>query len=401
MRVAPSVPTLLIGDPTRVNQVLTNLVNNALKFTETGGVTIDLSAVIEGDRARLRTAVTDTGVGIEKSRIGVIFEAFSQADQSTTRKFGGTGLGLTVCKRLVDAMGGEILVESEPGNGSTFTVVAGFAVEQAAPKKPAFAGLAVALAVPAPLLGTCIVKSLRDIGIEPRRIASPRDGRAGEIVITPSELLARQGGAAGALNICLTDVGDNRVDALIRDRVAVDLLPIAAWPAGIVGLCLACRAVRIPRAGGADELPGVRARRERLAHLAVLAVDDNAVNREVLREALLSLGVEADFATNGAEAVDAARRKHYDVVFMDGSMPEMDGFTATKLIRKCEVEAGRGRSHIVALTAQVRGADAEAWAAAGADRHMTKPFTSARLTEALNAVRQRRRQTGCCRAALA
>jgi two-component system, NarL family, sensor histidine kinase BarA len=116
-------------------------------------------------------------------------------------------------------------------------------------------------------------------------------------------------------------------------------------------------------------------------------VDDNAVNREVLREALLSLGVEADFAVNGAEAVDAAAKKSYDLIFMDGSMPEMDGFTATKLIRKQEASVGRPTC-IVALTAQVRGADAEAWAAAGADRHMTKPFTSARLTEALEAAGQ-------------
>ena len=122
---------------------------------------------------------------------------------------------------------------------------------------------------------------------------------------------------------------------------------------------------------------------EKFEHLSILAVDDNAVNREVLREALMSLSAEGDFVTNGVEAVEAATRKRYDVIFMDGSMPEMDGFTATKLIREAEAREGSTPAYVVALTAQVRGADADAWAAAGADRHMTKPFTSTRLTEAL------------------
>ncbi len=383
--IAPNVPLLVIGDPTRLNQVVTNLVNNALKFTEKGGVTVDIACETAGDRAQLRIAVTDTGVGIEASRIGAIFEAFSQADQSTTRKFGGTGLGLTVCKRLVDAMGGDILVTSQPGKGSTFTVIAGFAIETAAPVRPAVPGLKVALALPSPLLAGCIVSALRDLDIEPRLVASPAEGKAGEIVITLSDLLARQGGAPDALNVCLTDVGDNRVDGLIRNRSAVDLLPL---PLGRQALWeFAARAARLDFRGPAALVTSAaKAPTETFGHLAILAVDDNAVNREVLREALLSLGVEGDFVSNGLEAVEAAAKKSYDIIFMDGSMPEMDGFTATRLIREHEIKAG-ARAFVVALTAQVRGADADAWTAAGADRHMTKPFTSARLMDALKAVR--------------
>ena len=382
IHVAPDVPALVIGDPTRLNQIVTNLVNNALKFTEKGGVAIDLSMDAKNGRSRLQIAVTDTGVGIEQSRIGAIFEAFSQADQSTTRRFGGTGLGLTVCKRLVDAMGGEIVVTSAPGKGSTFTVLAELPVEKTAPIRPSLAGVSVALALPSPTLAHCLTRALQDIGCQPRIIASPREAKSGEIVLTQSDLLAGQGGAPGALNICLTDIGDNRVDALIRDRIAVDILPL---PLGRQALwSFAVRARRLEFRGPAALAASVATRpQETFAHLAVLAVDDNAVNREVLREALLSLGVEADFVTNGAEALQAAKTRIYDVVFMDGSMPEMDGFTATRLIREHEGVARRPRAHIVALTAQVRGADAEAWIAAGADRHMTKPFTSARLTEAL------------------
>ncbi len=382
VRVAPEVPMMLIGDPTRLNQVVTNLVNNALKFTEKGGVTIDVSAEPDGQQAKLRIAVTDTGVGIEASRIGAIFEAFSQADQSTTRKFGGTGLGLTVCKRLADAMGGDIVVTSELGKGSTFAVVASLPIETAAPVKPVAANVQVALALPAPLLSASIASGLRDIGLSVRLIATPADAAAGEIVLTLSELLARHGGTAGAYTVCLTDVGDNRSDGLIRSGAAVDLLPLplgrsALWD--FVG-----RAARKDfRGAAALAISTTAAPTERFEHLSILAVDDNAVNREVLREALMSLGAEGDFVTNGIEAVEAASLKHYDVIFMDGSMPEMDGFTATTLIREAEARAGAKPSYVVALTAQVRGADADAWAAAGADRHMTKPFTSARLTEAL------------------
>jgi two-component system, NarL family, sensor histidine kinase BarA len=382
VHIAPDVPSQVIGDPTRVNQVVTNLVNNALKFTEKGGVVIQLSVESRDDRARLRIAVIDTGIGIEQSRIATIFEAFSQADQSTTRKFGGTGLGLTVCKRLADAMGGEIVVTSAPGKGSTFAVLVELPVEQAAPAKPVMTGAAVALALPSPLLAKCIARALKDIGCEPRLIASPKDANAGEIVLTQSDLLAKQGGVAGAFNICLTDVGDNRVDALIRDGVAVDLLPL---PLGRLALWdFAARALKSEFRGVVALAASTAAvQTETFGHLSILAVDDNAVNREVLREALLSLGVEADFVSNGVEAVEAAKAKAYDIVFMDGSMPEMDGFTATKLIRDHEGVTGARRTYVVALTAQVRGADAEAWAAAGADRHMTKPFTSARLMEAL------------------
>ena len=382
VRIAPEVPLQVVGDPTRLNQVITNLVNNALKFTETGGVTIDVTA--EGDEAntKLRFAVTDTGVGIEQSRIGAIFEAFSQADQSTTRRFGGTGLGLTVCKRLVDAMGGEIIVTSQIGKGSTFATVVSMPVEEAAPVAPMAGGLRVALSLPSPVLQGMIAAALKDVGIDARMIASPREALLGEIVLCLSEQLAKVGGVPGAANVCLTDVGDSHADGLIRDRLAADLLPL---PLGRLSLWDFIARAKRGEYRGASALASASVAEpgETFGHLSILAADDNAVNREVLREALLSLGAEGDFVSNGVEALEAAKAKNYDVIFMDGSMPEMDGFTATKLIREAEAKGDGKRTFVVALTAQVRGADAEAWAHAGADRHMTKPFTSARLMEAL------------------
>jgi len=356
IRIAPETPQQVLGDPTRLNQVVTNIVNNALKFTDRGGVTVDVAAAIKGERVALRIAVSDTGVGIEQHRIGAIFEAFSQADQSTTRRFGGTGLGLTVCKRLVDAMSGDIIVTSEIGKGSTFTVAVELPLEQAAPQRPECAGMPLAVAVGQPLLAQAIAMAARDAGLAPRMIGAPSEAKAGEIVLTLSEQLAR-GGAADILPLPL------------GRQVLWDFLARAARKEfrGVTALAL-----------GVSTAPT-----ETFGHLSILAVDDNAVNREVLREALFSLGAEGDFVCNGREAVEAAERKVYDVIFMDGSMPEMDGVTATRLIRAAEAKAGAKRAMIVALTAQVRGSDADAWAEAGADRHMTKPFNATRLMDAL------------------
>ncbi len=295
----------MIGDPTRLNQIVTNLVNNALKFTENGGVTIEVSAEAGGERTRLRFTVTDTGVGIEASRIGAIFEAFSQADQSTTRRFGGTGLGLTVCKRLVDAMGGDIVVTSEPGRGSVFSVVVSLAVEAAAPQWPRANGLPIALALKSPLLARCLGDALRDLGLNPRVIDSPAKANAGEIVLTPSDLLAKNRGVEGAYTVCLTDVGDNHADGLIRHGVAVDLLSL---PLGRQALWeFIARAARFEfRGAAALAATQTSGPTETFGHLSILAVDDNAVNREVLREALLSLGAQGDFVNNGIDAVASA-----------------------------------------------------------------------------------------------
>ena len=169
---------------------------------------------------------------------------------------------------------------------------------------------------------------------------------------------------------------------LIRDGVAADLIPLPLGRQALWDFVARARRKEF-RGTAALATSALAGPGETFGHLAILAVDDNAVNREVLREALLSLGVDGDFVSNGREAVEAAERQDYDVIFMDGSMPEMDGFTATRLIREAEGKGGKRRAFIAALTAQVRGADADAWAEAGADRHMTKPFTSARLMEAL------------------
>lgn len=281
-------------------------------------------------------------------------------------------------------MGGEIVVTSEVGKGSTFAALVTLPVEQGAGAAPDAAAMRFAIALTSPLLRDSVGVALKDVGARVRFVETPAAAEPGEIVLCLSEQLAKHGGAKGATHVCLTDVGDSYADGLIRDGVAADLLPL---PLGRTSLWeFVARAMR-GEFRGAAALAGAQMAGpgETFGHLSILAVDDNAVNREVLREALFSLGAEGDFVTNGVEAVEAAGRKAYDVIFMDGSMPEMDGFTATRLIRESEAKVGGARSYIVALTAQVRGADADAWAQAGADRHLTKPFSSDRLMEAMKA----------------
>ncbi|MFC7292091.1 hybrid sensor histidine kinase/response regulator [Hirschia litorea] len=407
--VSPNTPMRILGDVTRLNQVITNLVNNALKFTETGGVEIRVDAKLskDGKVARLRIDVTDTGIGIPADRLDQIFEAFSQADQSTTRKFGGTGLGLAVCKRLMHAMGGDVKVASVEGKGSCFTAMADFPVE--APYSFAKIDDPSALTVMilmeenkkgelvSRLASRALAKSFQDYGVASKVLpASQLDISNVEkqtLLIAASssiKTLAQSRKSASLpsdLNwVCLSDVGDMQADTLVKEGVVVDILP---QPTGrrMIG-DLVDRALR----GKFRGLDALNANNAAQAHVQfegvhVLAADDNAVNREVLREALSTLGVTVDFAEDGQEALEMVQgdvqTQRYDLVFMDGSMPVMDGFEATRRIRADEENADR-RLPIVGLTAQVQGLGADHWKEVGMDECLHKPFTIERLVSTLS-----------------
>ncbi|MEO0465987.1 MAG: ATP-binding protein [Pseudomonadota bacterium] len=374
--VSPRVPEQVIADPTRLNQVITNLVNNALKFTETGGATVLVDAKSsETDAAvRLSIAVQDTGVGISNDKLPHIFEAFSQADQTTTRRFGGTGLGLTVCKRLVTAMNGVIRVASEEGKGSVFRIDIPVQVE-----RPAMAvkntGLPVWIESDSPLQSRALSYGMKAHGCS---IAKRPAEAAFRIV--PSHRAASS--SSDLPTVILSDVGDMYADRVIAEDRASDMLNLPFSRRELADLIdRASRgqfrgAVSMNAVTSAQTLPDV-------SGLHILAVDDNAVNREVLREALASLGVSADFAENGEEALNAAALGAYDLVLMDGSMPVMDGFEATRQLKQREHEAGAPRCPVIALTAQVAGTTRDHWTAAGADGYVSKPFTIERLAYAL------------------
>lgn len=373
--VSPRVPAEILADPTRLNQVISNLVNNALKFTEKGGVLIRIDAEArDADECQLVFEVIDTGIGIPEDKIEHIFESFSQADQSTTRRFGGTGLGLSVCQRLVTAMEGEISVRSKPGHGSTFRVefTAPVAVEVATITT---SGLRIATQLTDGLVKMAIEQMLTDYGCE---LVTDKP----DFWIASSDLFEPKDEPC----IVLTDIGDTQSDALLKGGDACDSLPNPYRRSELCALLDRARAGAF-RGTEAAQGAGVEKSLQNFAGLRVLAADDNAVNREVLREALSTLKAEAVFVEDGAEAVRAFKDGRFDLVFMDGSMPVMDGFEATRQMRALEARSDRARTPIYALTARVAGSGDEAWTEAGADGHILKPFTLEKLSEVLSGIK--------------
>ncbi len=369
--ISPRVPAEILADPTRLNQIISNLVNNALKFTDEGGVLIRVDAEEGAGRGtRLKIDVIDTGIGIPDDKIESIFESFSQADQSTTRRFGGTGLGLTVCQRLVSAMSGEISVMSTVGKGSTFQVLVPVCVHQE--YVPIETGnINVGVNLDDGLIKIALEQMLTDLGCKVSTsepdfwISSPSSFEACHKPI-----------------VLLSDIGDTNTDRLLTDGNAADCLALPYSRQDVAHLLLRAAHHEF-RGRNAMRSNSESKRFDSFKGLRVLAADDNAVNREVLREALATLNVNAYLVENGAEAVEAFRKHPFDLVFMDGSMPVMDGFDATRAIRAIEAETGQAQTPIIALTAQVTGAGDDAWQDAGADGHVLKPFTIEKLNTVL------------------
>ncbi len=342
------------ADPTRLRQVLGNLTNNAIKFTEAGGVTIGITAGEAQDE--IRFAIVDTGPGIPADRLPRLFEAFSQADQTTTRKHGGTGLGLTICDRLIRAMGGEWELESTEGVGSSFGFRVPLPAAGQAPSLPSFAAdWSIAVGGAAGQTADSIRRYAQALGIR----------------------------VVGADQPCAVRVDARGEDGIGLSFAGADgefVLPSPLRRADLVRALVRMHAGENPvPAGGAAVarqeacFPGAR----------VLVVDDSEVNREVAAQALERLGVEVAFAEDGLEAVEALRDESYDLVLMDGSMPRLDGFQATRRIREEERTTGRPRAAILALTAHVIGTAAEAWRDSGMDGVVHKPFTLDDLSRAL------------------
>ncbi|MET3614275.1 two-component system sensor histidine kinase BarA [Rhizobium aquaticum] len=381
--------TRIDADPTRLGQVLSNLVNNALKFTEAGGVTIHVGP--DGED-RIRFSVIDTGIGIAKDKLGTIFEAFSQADQTTTRQFGGTGLGLTIARRLVTAMGGEIAVTSTLGEGTNFH----FSLPLTTPSsesgwarwsgEQASAPRAV-VSVAGKQTETALAHYLEQAGFAVETVgaeALEQSAVGAQLVLAAFDRLSQQPrlDLDGSGAIVAVGFADERAETLLPSRRADGVLirPASAFELDeIVSRLIAGRPLS-EDTRGADQRETAT---PTFAGLKVLVADDAEVNREVADAALRRLGIVADFVEDGRQAVDAVLKTRYDLVLMDGSMPELDGFDATREIRAAEAEGNRERTPIVALTAHVIGTAADAWREAGMDGVLHKPFTLARLADVI------------------
>ena len=383
-RVAPNVPRAILGDPVRLNQILSNLVNNALKFTARGQVLISL----QYDGARLSISVADSGIGIAPEKLGSLFEAFAQADKSTTRKFGGSGLGLTICKRLAQAMGGTIAVHSEMAKGSRFTVAIPVTIpEEAAAPRPLAAGRGrAAIAVDGLATLSGLGTALQAAGFEVEALSGDGDGYDVIFVATSRLKSLTFATSARPKLICISGLGDTRAAAAVSAGLADGLMLLPLRQADIATVL---ERLASGETGGHDprQLGTAQAQaKPSFAGRRVLVADDNAVNREVVIEVLRQLDVTAETVGNGIEAVEAWRRHRPDLIFMDCSMPEMDGYAATREIRAHEkLDISASRTPIVALTAQVAGLDSLTWREAGMDAFLTKPFTMKTIIACLNA----------------
>jgi two-component system sensor histidine kinase BarA len=380
--VAADVPAVIEGDPVRLSQVLSNLVNNALKFTERGHVTVAIShTAARSDRAELLFRITDTGIGIAADQVDRIFEAFSQADQSTTRRFGGTGLGLSICQRLVAAMGGRIWIESEPGEGSTFAFTMHAHILDHAPPLPAIAK-SVLVAVEGGATHKAVAAALAETGCAVQLATESTTPTADLVFASPKWIDTAGRALAGTQMVCVAGVGDGGVDHLLGAGLAQGLLvqPVSsgrvreilqAAEAGTLSSLLETR-----RSDSAAELPD-------LSGVEVLVADDSPVNREVVSEALTRLKARTRTVEDGVQALQTFKAGRFDIVLMDCSMPEMDGFAATRAIRAWEQEQAAPRTPVVALTAHVAGVATDSWREAGMDDYLTKPFTISSLAGCL------------------
>jgi two-component system sensor histidine kinase/response regulator len=406
--IANDIPVAICGDPNRLRQIMANLLGNAIKFTEQGRIEARVRVASEDSQAvMLRFEVIDTGIGISREARGRLFEAFSQADDSTTRKFGGTGLGLAISKQLVELMGGAIGVDNGVRQGSVFWFTVSFDKRRVDPDAPGgqqhgLDGMRVLVVDEDETTRIALERHLTawDLACEgaaSARAALDRLGtraRAGQpfdAAIVNMELTQSSG-----LLLASTIKADpltrpTRIILLSPERVAAD--PAQRREAGVAYQLIeparaadlfACLGTR-PRgvtAPAAQFLPPPRpAGGEATARVRrVLLAEDNPVNVEVAKAMLESLGLQAQVARNGAEALEAVRNSRFETVLMDCQMPVMDGFAATSEIRREEQDAGRPRTlPIIAITANALQGDREACLAAGMDDYLSKPFTQAQL----------------------
>jgi len=399
------VPDNIMGDPLRVKQVITNLVNNAIKFTQTGEVILRASLEEEekdSNRVTLRLSISDSGVGLSRAQQQSLFNAFSQADASTARQYGGTGLGLAISKRLVEEMGGKIGLESELGKGSTFwfTLTSELAATgEAIAARDALQGERVIYLEQQKTTGLAVEHLMRDWGMVVDRVASPgalqeqieeaqksQAGYAVAIVGITRHLLnsSQYCGLVRTLELerdCRTllltptlETHDTPLSGLASGHLTKPVCRDALYDELLLlvhGIDSAGRTT-VEYEGTGKRLPPGNVPR-------VLAVDDNEANLKLVLTLLEDCQLEAEGASSGFEALSKARQKPFDLVFMDLQMPGMDGVETTARLR--EMDSSRHRTPIIALTAHALADEQERLAKQGFDGYMPKPISSGQLTE--------------------
>ncbi len=418
VRHAADAPRYVVGDPGRIRQVLINLANNAVKFTPRGHVLISVEGEAHDGAARLRVSVEDTGIGIPEDKLESIFAPFTQVEASTVRQYGGTGLGLTICRQLVDLMGGTVGVESRQGEGSTFwfTLRLPLAPPEVAPAMPAegLRNIRVLVVDDSAVNRRVLHEQITSWGMRSESVGSGRDALArlreaaaggdpyrialvdDQMPDMDGEMLGRAVTADPALRdillVMLTSMSQSgdlrRVSEAgfaahlvkpIRQSQLFDVLA-TVWAARRQGpgaplvTLETAHGVRRATAGRSAEAP---------LNARILLAEDNAVNQKVALKMLEKLGCRVDVAANGREALEMLDLLPYDAVLMDCRMPELDGYEATREIRRSEQGTQR-HVPVIAMTAHAMQGDREKCLAAGMDDYVTKPVSAAALRAALS-----------------
>jgi two-component system sensor histidine kinase/response regulator len=410
--IAPDVPELVVGDSMRLRQILLNLSGNAVKFTDHGEIVVEVGVESAGPgSAELHFKVCDTGIGIPREKQTSIFDAFVQADTSTTRKHGGTGLGLAISTRLVQMMDGRIWVESEPGRGSRFHFTARFGIPSGAlslpaPVHPGLRGVAVLIVDDNAVSRRVLADTVARWGMKPSLASSG-----------PEAILALQDAVklGAPIPLVLCDAGMPEMDGfefserILRDE-SLHCKVLLLGSGAQTGEAARCRelgihdyltkpvreselSAAIERALGQVDTAGQKqiemvakpSLHEPRTGLRILVAEDNAVNQHLIRRLLQNGRHRVVIVENGEEALRAVKRESFDLVLMDVQMPIMDGLEATARIR--EAENGTGAHHrIVAMTAHAMTGDREQCLAAGMDGYLKKPMRPKELAEVIAGV---------------
>lgn len=408
--VYSDVPANLLGDPVRVRQVLTNLVNNAIKFTENGSVVVRVMVEKdESERALICMNVTDTGIGLSPEEKKLLFQAFSQADTTTTRRFGGTGLGLVISKKLVEKMGGEIGLDSTPGQGSTFwfTIQCKKSNELDAYPRPdrSLADLPVLLFETRPTTELALAHQLNNLGMSVREVKAddqlldalssvgvryccvilglhgmPQD----DALIAEAIAIARDQHACPVL-VLLNTTCQNTQNRMIELGATLTLAkPVTrqAFLTALKRLLLNDAPVLATPPAETPRLIASRAAEEKPLDMRtrILAVDDNPANLKLLTVMLEDHGFAVSQAENGIKAVAQARDQRFDLIFMDIQMPEMDGIEALRTIRANPINTN---TPVIAITAHALSGERDAMVAAGMNDYVTKPISGEQLNQLL------------------
>lgn len=408
--VRPDVPDALLGDPGRLRQIIVNLVGNAIKFTERGEVILYVETEWRtGEDIQLHFTISDTGIGIPVEKQATIFEAFTQADGSMSRTYGGTGLGLTISSRLVGFMHGRIWVESEPGKGSHFHFTAHFGLQKApartiVPRDPATLRDMRVLVVDDNATNRQILsKMLTNWHINPRAVESGAKaivalresqglGRIYPLILLDAQMPEMDGFALAetikrnpdwksATIMMLSSAGQRGDAKRCRELGISAYLTKPVRQAELLDAVLTALGTK-PTKEAAPALVTRHSLRENGNHLRILLAEDNAVNQAVAVRLLEKRGHSVTVSGNGEEALAALEKQSFDLVFMDIQMPEMDGFEATAAIREKEKVSGH-HLPVIAMTAHAMSGDRERCLGAGMDDYITKPIRPQELSDLL------------------